>query len=226
MEEEQHELEFKGGHLTALSVQKGNPDRLSLFVDDEFAFGVRREVAYHHNLKQGLEVTADFMRAVWEDEESYRARDLAVKYLGLKPRTRKQMADYLAGKEIDERVVAATVAWLSESHYLDDEQFARSWVEGRMRSKPRGTMMLRWELKQKGLDADDIQQAIEEFGGEDVQLEAAVRLLEKKVGRKILEFTREEQGKLAQFLARKGFTSGVVYEALRRFRQLTNLDNH
>ena len=50
MEQDKQQIELKGGHLTALSVQKGNPDRLSLFIDDEFMLGVRRELVFKHGL--------------------------------------------------------------------------------------------------------------------------------------------------------------------------------
>jgi regulatory protein len=223
--EQQEQIEFKGGSLTALSVQKSSPDRLSLFVDDQFAFGARREVVLRHGLKKGMEVTADQLRAVWRDEECYKARDKAAHYLSFRARSQKEMADYLAGKGYDEEVVANTIEWLLTYGYLNDEQFARQWVESRMRSKPRGKAMLRWELKQKGIGRDEVEEALTEFVDEDVEIEAAMNLLKKKIGRKSIDFTMDERKKLAQFLARRGFPSSIIYESIRRLGQLPNLDN-
>ncbi len=134
MIEEQEPIEFRGGYLTALSVQKANPDRLNLVVDDQFAFGARREVVLRHGLKKGMEVTPELMRAVWRDEEVYKARDKAANYLSYRARSQKEMSDYLAGKGFDEEVVAETIDWLLRYGYLNDEMFARQWVESRMRS--------------------------------------------------------------------------------------------
>ncbi|MGZ4105784.1 MAG: regulatory protein RecX [Tumebacillaceae bacterium] len=226
MENEQEQVTFEGGQLTALSVQKGNPDRLSLFVDERFAFGVRREVAYRHRLKKGMEVSSELLLTVWRDEESYRARDLAAMYLGRRARSSKEMGDYLLGKEFDEVVVAETIAWLERYGYLNDSQFAKQWVENRMKYRPRGKAMLRWELQQKGVRGTDIDAAFEdELGDGETEVEAAVVLLGKKIGRKQLEFTYEEQAKLAQFLMRRGFSSSIARESLRIFRQRANLDN-
>jgi len=224
MEEKEH-VEFQGGYLTALSVQKANPDRLNLFVDDQFAFGARREVIARHMLKKGMEVTPDLLRAVWRDEECYKARDKAANYLSYRARSQKEMADYLAGKGFDEDVVEQTIEWLLRYGYLNDEQFAKQWVESRMRSKPRGKAMLRWELKQKGVARDEVEDAITEFVDDDVEIEAAMSLLQKKIGKKSIEFTLDERKKLAQFLARRGFPSSVIYEAIRRLRLAPNLDN-
>ncbi|MGB8956662.1 MAG: RecX family transcriptional regulator, partial [Tumebacillaceae bacterium] len=151
MEQEQQQIELKGGRLTALSVQKGNPDRLSLFIDDQFMLGVRRELVIKHGLvKKGMEVTREQLVALQQEEEVYKARDLAAKYLTARMRTRKQVSDYLAGKGYDEDVVAATVEWLAGYGYLDDGEYAKKFVEGRVKSRPRGRAMLRWELQQKG----------------------------------------------------------------------------
>lgn len=226
MEQEKESISFEGGHLTALSVQKGNPDRLSIFVDERFAFGVRREVAFRHRLKKGMEVSSELLIAVWRDEEAYRARDYAARYLGRRSRSRKEVSDYLLGKEFDEVVVAQTLAWLEEYGYVDDAQFAKLWVENRMKFRPRGKAMLRWELQQKGVARAEIDEAFqEELGDGETELEAAITLLQKKVGRKTLQFTYEEQAKLAQFLVRKGFSNSIASESVRVYRQRTNLDN-
>lgn len=224
-EPQEQEVALQGGHVTALSAQKGNPDRVSLFIDEVFSFGLRREVAYRYGLKKGLEVTAELLEEIWREEVGYKARDHAAQYLMRRPRSRQEVARYLADKGYDETVVANALEWLENYGYVDDEQFARQWVENRMRFRPRGKAMLRWELKQKGVANDDIESAVGDIVDEDVELESAIQLLQKKVGRKTVEWTPDTQRKLGQFLARRGFSASVVYGALRRLRESPNLDN-
>ncbi len=225
-DKKQGQPEFRGGHVTALSVQKASPDRLNLFVDDQFLMGLRREVVLQHRVKKGQEVTVELLQAMWRDEMLYKAKDLAINYLSYRHRSQKEMHDYLSGKELfDAELVRQTLEWLVEYKYLDDDQFARQWVESRMRSRPRGKMMLRWELKQKGVSSDQIAEAIEEICDDDLEVEGALRLLQKKRGRNTAEISFEERRKLAQYLARRGFTTTVIKEALKRFISLANLDN-
>jgi regulatory protein len=222
----QRQPEFRGGQVTALSVQKSSPDRLNLFVDDEFLMGVRREVVLKHRLKPGLQVTKEMLRAVWRDEVLYKAKDAAVNYLSYRHRSRREMADYLLGKELfDEEVVKETLEWLSDYGYLNDNEFARQWVESRMRSRPRGKAMLAWELRKKGIDTEHIADAIEEICDEESEIEGAVLLLQKKIGRKTPDLSFEGRRKLAQYLARRGFAATVIKTALSRLISLTNLDN-
>ncbi|ASS75564.1 hypothetical protein CIG75_11575 [Tumebacillus algifaecis] len=222
----QEQPEFRGGQVTALSVQKASPDRLNLFIDEQFLMGVRREVAVQHQLKKGMQVTAELMQDVWRDEVVFKAKDAAVHYLSFRHRSKKEMVDYLSGKELfDEEIVRKTVDWLIERKYLNDNEFARQWVESRMRSRPRGKAMLKWELKQKGIDPDQMTEVIDDICDDDLEIEGAIRLLQKKIGHKTLEFTFDEKRKLAQYLARRGFSTTVIKVALRRCISLANLDN-
>lgn len=222
--------DLQGGRLTALSVQKGNPDRLNLFIDDTFRLGVYREVVIRHGLiKKGMEVSTEQLLALWRDEQSYKARDLAARYLTARARSAKQVADYLAGKEFDEVVVRETVEWLEGQGYLNDTLYAKEFTSQRMRSRPRGKRMLRWELQQKGISADDIEAALAERVDRDAEVDAALRLLQKKAWKRIgtepAHLSYEERAKLYQFLARKGFSGGVITEALGLFGTAANLDN-
>jgi len=221
------ELDFTGGHVTALSVQKGSPDRFNVYVDERYVMGVRREVLIEHGLiRKGIAVTEAQLWAVWRDEQSYKARDLAARYLTARARSAQQVADYLTGKAFDEQVVEQTVEWLLQYGFLDDARYASHYVEQRLRARPRGKAMLRWELKQKGLSTSDIEAAFaEHLDDPDVEVEAALELLRKKAGRRLLQeepLSYEEKGKLSQFLARKGFSGGVIGAALRRCHILDN----
>ncbi|MGB8955249.1 MAG: RecX family transcriptional regulator, partial [Tumebacillaceae bacterium] len=70
-----------------------------------------------------------------------------------------------------------------------------------------------------------IEEALEEELDREAEVDAAIRLLQKKSSRILRELTYEERGKLGQFLQRKGFSHGIIREALERFRSGANLDN-
>jgi regulatory protein len=220
-------IDFQGGQLTALSVQKGNPDRINIFVDDRFVMGVFREVLFRHGLtRKGMEVSGEQLLAVWRDEQSYRARELAIGLLGQRARSCRQIADYLMRKGFEEEVAVEVVDWLKERGYLNDSLYARQFVESRLRSKPRGKAMLRWELQQKGIEHQTIEETLQqELSDPETEITAAQKLLEKKVGRRSLDLTYEERAKLGQFLMRRGFSGSVAREALRRLLDSANLDN-
>jgi regulatory protein len=107
-------------------------------------------------------------------------------------------------------LVDDVVTRLVEVGYLDDEVFARTWVESRDRARPRGESVLRRELAQKGV----ARQVVDDVLGErldaaqdgDPNLAAAAALLERK--RAALQREpdeRKRRQKAYALLARNGF---------------------
>jgi regulatory protein len=105
--------------------------------------------------------------------------------------------------------VEVVVKRLHEKGYLDDEAFARFWVDNRNRFRPRGAQALRYELRQKGVERETIDATLEEQD-EDGAAWAAV---EGKIDRwaDLDKFDFEQ--KLMAFLARRGFRFDVCRRA-------------
>ncbi|WP_018133378.1 regulatory protein RecX [Effusibacillus pohliae] len=205
--------------ITAIERQKAHPDRVSLFVNGEFALGMRRELVYRLQLRVGLPVTeADL--AEWEREETrLHACDLAAKYLAQRSRSSQQVLAYLKRKEIPPEIAEAAVRYLESLGYLDDERFAADFVYNRIRSKPRGRRMICWELQQTGVSGDTIERALAAYEDET---EAARRLIERKKFAKTggdPANEREIAQKIARYLAGKGFSNDTIRSILRELRK-------
>jgi regulatory protein len=194
------------GVITALQLQKRNKDRVNVFLDGEYAFAVSLNAAAA--LKKGQRLSRTEVEALKQDGEVDLAFQRAVRYLGMRPRSSAEIVTYLKRKEVDEAVVEVVVRRLNEQGYLDDEAFAHFWVENRNRFRPRGAQALRHELRQKGVERETIDTALEEQDEEG----AAWAAVEGKIARWIgLEKSEFEQ-KLMALLARRGFR----YDVCRR----------
>lgn len=104
------------------------------------------------------------------------------------------------------------MARLDALGYLDDEAFARFWVENRDTFKPRGPLALRQELRQKGVPDQIIDTVLETVDVEDAAYRAAQKKLSRYRGETLTDFKR----KLGGFLGRRGFGFGVVNDVLTR----------
>ena len=146
-----------------------------------------------------------------ETDEHERAYQRAVHYLGPRPRSRAEVDRYLRGKEFTPAAISAAIDRLAAQQYLSDEEFAAFWLDNRTRFRPRSAAAIRYELRQKGVDADIIAATLESLDEDDAAWAAAAsklalwRALDKE------QFTR----KLTSFLARRGFS----YETSRRICQ-------
>jgi regulatory protein len=117
-------------------------------------------------------------------------------------------------------LVDGAIARLTDLGILDDEAFARSWVESRDRARPRGERALRVELGQKGIDRATADGVLEEREIErpEADAEAAARLLVKQA-RALARVAdpRERRQRAYALLARNGFDSETAVQAINAF---------
>lgn len=196
--------------ITGLVIQQNNKERVNVFLDGEYAFAVSLDMAL--GLKKGQQLSAEQVAELKQEGDVDLAYQRAVRYLGYRPRSGSEMVSYLTGKGYPEEVLAQVMARLRERGYVDDDAFARFWVDNRTRFRPRSRRALRYELRQKGVDNPTIDEALEEQD-EDAAAWAAA---ESKIAR-WSNLPREEfDKKLIGFLARRGFSYGICRSVAER----------
>ncbi len=202
-----------GGRITGLQFQKHTAERVNVYLDEEFAFGLTAVEAAHLRVGQYLD-DADVARLTALDAEQ-QAYDKAVRFLGYRPRSQAEVRTHLAQAGVDEAVIERAVARLVERGYLDDTEFARFWVENRAQFRPRSAQALRQELRQKGLDRATIETAVAGLDAAASAYEAgrprALRLA-GLASNDPAAFRR----KLSDFLLRRGFDYATVREVVER----------
>lgn len=135
-----------------------------------------------------------------------------LKFLSIRPRSRQEILNYLRKKAPQDETLREKVLKKAESlDLVDDRDFAVWWVEQRMTFRPKGKRALFFELKQKGLEKN----LIEEVLNEKIDELALIRpLAEKKwLSLKKLPFMVGQQ-KLVGFLSRRGFSWEVTKKVL------------
>lgn len=187
-------------------MQKRNSDRVNVFLDGEYAFAVSLNAAIP--LRKGQRLSPKEVEELKNDGEVDLAFQRALRYLGSRPRSSAEITTYLKGKDYDEQVIEVVVRRLQEKGYLDDEAFARYWVENRNRFRPRGAQALRHELRQKGVERDTIDSTLEEQDEDSAAWAAAETKIDRWADLEKVEFEQ----KMIAFLARRGFR----YDVCRR----------
>jgi regulatory protein len=196
--------------ITAIEVQKRTPNRVNIYLDGEFAFGLARIVAAW--LRVGQELSEEKIEQLQVEEARERAFQQAMLFLSYRDRSESEIRQNLRKHEIPEPVIEQTLARLKQDGLANDHQFARSWVENRSAFRPRSRRMLAMELRQKGLADEAISSATEGMDDEALAYEAA----QKRAPRlKDLEWN-EFRKKLSDFLGRRGFSYSVIAPVVTR----------
>jgi regulatory protein len=204
--------------ISAIEPQKKNPQRVNVYLDGEFAFGLARIVAAW--LKVGQELDETKIAALQDEDEGEAVYQKALHFLSYRPRSSDEVRRNLTKREIAEPLVEATVARLRQAGLLNDAAFAQAWVENRGAFRPRSKAALRMELRRKGVDEEVIGSVLDE----QVDEEALARQAAGKYARRLagLEWPEFRQ-KLGGFLARRGFsyatTAPIVSEVWKELAQ-------
>ena len=152
------------------------------------------------------------------DAEKSRARTLqrAVKLLAAKPRSVEELRERLAEKEsATEEAIEYAIKKLSEYGYLNDEQFALSFAQARVRQKPVGRQRLARDLKTKKIDKELAEQTLEKVFDETPEDTLIDEAIEKRVRLRGRPTTRQETKSLYDHLQRLGFSYDLIIRKVR-----------
>jgi regulatory protein len=196
------------GVVTALHQQVRNPERVNVFIDDEFRLGLTKALAAR--LRIGQELSEEDIQELLDQEAFEVAYRRAMRFISRRPHTTEEIRMKLSRKQAPTGVIQQVIERLHSIDLLDDTSFAQAWVENRQAFRPRGRRILRLELRKKGISDDIIGSVLENFDDEDAAYRAAqkayprYRSLAREVG---------EQRMLA-YLARRGFNYRLCRKAV------------
>ncbi len=194
-----------GGKITALKFQKRNRDRVNVYLDGRFAFGLAAIEAAR--LKVGQVLSDEEIARLKGRDQVERAVQRAMDLLSYRPRSEAEIRRRLRKRGHDEATIGEALTRLRRVGLLDDEAFARYWVENRFQFNPRGVMALRQELRQKGVEDRIIETVLAEYDEET----AAARAVERAMRRLHHLDGPTLRRRLSEHLRRRGFP----YELIR-----------
>ncbi len=198
------------GKITKLEFQKKNPDRVSVFLDGRFAFGLPAIIAAR--LKRDQFLSDAELESLQDEGAVEEAYGKALNYLSYRPRSRAEVERYLEKRDLSESQIEAVAGRLERAGLLDDEEFARYWVENRERHRPKGPRALRYELWGKGISNETIERVLVSIDVPDSAYRSSTR--------KAQQLDHLDQGtftkKIIEYLARRGFDYEVARETAAR----------
>lgn len=215
----QPENPIADGIISAFESQKRRPDRVNVFVDGAFSFAVDLSTLQDHGLAVGDQISPAQRASLQQDDEVSRALSAALALMASRPRSEREVRDRLVRRGFDSDVVSGVIGRLKERGYLNDEEFARFWIENRASFRPRGELALRQELRAKGVDRATVEQSLASAEIDDVAL--ALDLARRKLGslRDLDPETRRRR--LTGLLQRRGFSYATIRKTVHQLELAT-----
>lgn len=201
------------GTITALRFQKRNHERVNVYLDGQYALALPAMLAAQ--LRRGQHLSDDDIARLRMQDQEAKAYERSVRFLSYRPRSVAEVERMLRRHETPQPVIDRVIERLIDSGYLDDEAFARFWVDDRERFGPRGPLALRHELREKGLAEEIIDQVLRSVDSSDSAYRAGKKRAQRLAGLDERTFRQ----KLGSHLLRRGFPHQVVWPTVARLWQ-------
>ena len=193
--------------VTSIKPQK-KKDRVNIYLDDKFGFGIDLENFVKLGLKVEQELSEKEVEEIVKKSELQKTLDKLLRFATLRPRSQKEINDWLKKKKVHESLYLRLLKKLKSLKLVDDEKFAKWWIEQRSNFRPKPKRTLNFELRTKGIKKEIIEEVLEEANIDEEKM--ARELLEKKAYKWHALPRRQAGQKISQYLAGKGFEWDTV----------------
>jgi regulatory protein len=146
------------------------------------------------------------------------AWERALKYLVSRPRTEKQIRDYLVSKRYEEREIEETVERLKAANYVNDDDFARGFARARAEYKYHGRYRILRDLAARGITGEAAKEKVEEMLKPEVVEEQIEKAVAKWIRAHGMPTNLKELTHLHNFLFRLGYEPALIKKKLMEFK--------
>ena len=221
-------------HITRIEPLRPRGLRVRIHLDRGEPFEVTLEALERSRLGSGDELPASRRQRLLDADADVRVRDAALNLLSYRARTRRELQRRLRQKGFHHARIEPCLDRLHERGFLDDRAVAAAFIRDRLRHRPRGSVRLSSELREKGVAADVTEQVIREiFEAEEVSDEILARdvaagWVARQSEKVTVALANEERGpeqrtaqrRLYGYMARRGFRGEALRSALEEARKL------
>jgi len=195
--------------ITKIERQKKNKLRFSIFVDEKYAFGVSEDVYARFVLHQGQTLTESEREIIEQAESESSVKRSALHYRSYRPRSTKEIVEYLQKKGYDESHIQQAIRYLDDNMLLNDEEFARMFCRDKLTLKPVGKSSMKQLLFKKGIDRDIAEKIIGELYTSESENALALKEGERKYKRVSTLPIVTQKKRIYEHLLRRGYDSSL-----------------
>ncbi len=217
--------------ITDLRPGVRDANRVNVFVDGKFSFSLDMAQVVELGVRRGLVLSDEKLAELRQASEFGKLYQRALEWVLSRPHSVRETQDYLRRRQLKRRelnwgrekdgkkalpefsdeTTGLVLTRLVERGYLDDEKFARYYVENRNARKGISLRKLRLELGQKGVAGEIVERAVAEVFGEGGRDEKAE--IQKIIAKKRRKYDDE---KMVAYLVRQGFDYATAKEEIQR----------
>lgn len=206
--------------ITKIEAQKRRKNRVNIYINNDFALGINKEVMLKYNLKVDMEVNDDFIENILMAEEENKALDYALNLLTYRQRSEKEIYDSLKRKGYIDEHIENVISSCKDKNYINDKIFAKSFINDKINLNKHGPERIKHELRLKGVSKEIINEVL------DYDRNDQYRFAKEVADKKMYSYRNDDKNavyrKMSGFLQRRGFSYDIISKVVREI--LTEID--
>lgn len=206
--------------ITNIIRLKNKPRFVSVLIDENDKYVLHKDVAVKFGLRKGADISELKIKELLLQNEFHIAKDTALRYLSYRQRTEYEIRKKLTQKKYKQKIVEYTIENFKKIGLINDKEFAESFARDTLKKKGIGKALLKQKLLNKGLPKDVITPVIENtyktINEKETAIQIAKKQLKKYENRKNKSTDKENQIRLSNFLAQRGFSWDIISQVIRQ----------
>lgn len=194
-------------------VQQQKKQRVNVYMDGAFGFAITLESALEHNLTVGKELLQEEIEKLRGDDFEDKVFARLISFVSSRPHSKREIERWFRKKNVEVTLQKTLFNRLNNIGLVNDEEFAKWWVEQRVHFRSSPPKMIRVELRAKGIDDHIIDQVLQLVESPSEQT-LAKKVLIKRFGKIPQPVDLKEKKRVYDFLLRRGFSYQVIKEVL------------
>ena len=201
-------------------VKKKN-DMYNIVLEDGTVLVAHQNLILKYDLLIKKSITNELRNIIEEENLTYIAYNIALKYIANKMRTKKEIKEYLLKKEVDETIANNVIEMLENDSYIKDETYAVAFINDKINLSNDGPNKILRELVDKGIDQSIAFSKIEIFDKE-TQKEKIKMIADKLIKNNKTKSTYFLKNKIIEYLSNLGYDKSLILDAINNISFVEN----
>lgn len=201
-------------------VKKKN-DMYNIVLEDGTVLVAHQNLILKYDLLIKKSITNELRNIIEEENLTYIAYNIALKYIANKMRTKKEIKEYLLKKEVDETIANNVIEMLENDSYIKDETYAVAFINDKINLNNDGPNKILRELVGKGIDQSIAFSKIEIFDKE-TQKEKIKMIADKLIKNNKTKSTYFLKNKIIEYLSNLGYDKSLILDAINNISFVEN----
>lgn len=177
---------------------------------------IHEDLILKYELLLSKKISYDILEKIQIENKIYEIYDIALKYINVRLRSRKELKEYLIKKEFDNDNIDYVIDLLCKQGYLNDKIYADSYVHDKILLSSYGPNKIKDELKKIGISDLIIEDSILCFN-QELEMERVIKLIEKQIKSNHNKGPLLLKKKIQSYLINFGYSINIINKCLNSY---------